>query len=410
MIEGNNIDNLFKSALENAQEEVPEQVWEGISSSLDRLGRRRRIVIALGRIATGMAVAAALVVGVLSIFRYEDGDIVPKDAEKGLIAVVEESAAETPAVDKPAADESVPERSATKGPAHESHAIDDILADNHTSPIDFDLVSNPQESLINQEIATEAPKKEADSRNALPEKEETKAEAWTPIVWEESRPARGRKARVSLTISGLTAMADNKPNPTPGMMKRPSIGKVQKETGISEGSGNGVFGFPVSIGAGVKIDFTPRWSISAGMRYTLLTRKFYGTYNYVSEDGLSDRSEVCDIKNTQHFIGIPIQASFNIIASRLINFYVHAGGAAEKCVDNNYLMLGSHTIYRENVKGLQFSVDAGLGLEVMAGKYIGIYLDPSVRYYFDNSQPKSLRTYQPVMFGIEAGLRIHLYQ
>ena len=73
-------------------------------------------------------------------------------------------------------------------------------------------------------------------------------------------------------------------------------------------------------------------------------------------------------------------------------------------------MLGSHTIYRENVKGLQFSVDAGLGLEVMAGKYIGIYLDPSVRYYFDNSQPKSLRTYQPVMFGIEAGLRIHLYQ
>ena len=395
MIEGNNIDNLFKSALENAQEEVPEQVWEGISSSLDRLGRRRRIVIALGRIATGMAVAAALVVGVLSIFRYEDGDIVPKDAEKGLIAVVEESAAETPSVDKPAADESVPDRSATKGPAHKSHAIDDILADNHVSPIDSDIVSNPRERIINQEIATEAPKKEADSRNALPEKEETKAEAWTPIVWEES-PAKGRKARASLTISGLTAMADNKPTPTPGMMKRPSIGKVQKETGISEGSGNGVFGFPVSIGAGVKIDFTPRWSISAGMRYTLLTRKFYGTYNYVSEDGLSDRSEVCDIKNTQHFIGIPIQASFNIIASRLINFYVHAGGAAEKCVDNN--------------KGLQFSVDAGLGLEVMAGKYIGIYLDPSVRYYFDNSQPKSLRTYQPVMFGIEAGLRIHLYQ
>ena len=32
----NNIDNLMKSMLENAQEEVPAHVWDGVSAGLDK--------------------------------------------------------------------------------------------------------------------------------------------------------------------------------------------------------------------------------------------------------------------------------------------------------------------------------------------------------------------------------------
>ena len=417
MIENNNIDNLFRSTLENAQEEVPEQVWEGISSSLDRIARRKHTVIIFRRICAGTAVAAGLVAGAVLGFRAgEQQDIINESSSPELISLVE-----TPVQEDYTA-------LAQKGYTADAqvYGATSSQADDTTSFMEYETKSSTEDMTIAlQEDNTDSFKDNIDgtipsqediasadpSREGIEEQvsESAKQEtgSWTPVIWEET-PARKQKIRTSLSISGLTAMADNRPRQTPGVMKRPSIAKVQKETGVSEGTGNGVFGFPVSIGAGVKIDFTPRWSLSAGLRYTLLTRKFYGTYNYVSEDGLSDWSESCDIRNTQHYIGIPLQASFNIITSNLLNFYVYAGGAAEKCVDNNYLMLRSSTVHREPAKGIQFSVDAGLGLEFLVGKYIGIYLDPSVRYYFNNSQPKSLRTYQPLMFGVEAGLRIHI--
>ena len=39
---------------------------------------------------------------------------------------------------------------------------------------------------------------------------------------------------------------------------------------------------------------------------------------------------------------------------------------------------------------------------------IGLYLDPSVRYYFHGNQPKSIRTDKPFMFNLDAGLRFKL--
>ena len=417
MIENNNIDNLFRSTLENAQEEVPEQVWEGISSSLDRIARRKHTVIIFRRICAGTAVAAGLVAGAVLGFRAgEQQDIINESSSPELISLVETPVQEdctALAQEDCTADAQV--YGATSSQADDTTSFMEYETKSSTEDMTIALQEDNTDSFKDnidgtipsqEDIASADPSRE-DAEERAPESVKQENSPWTPVIWEET-PARKQKIRTSLSISGLTAMADNRPRQTPGVMKRPSIAKVQKETGVSEGTGNGVFGFPVSIGAGVKIDFTPRWSLSAGLRYTLLTRKFYGTYNYVSEDGLSDWSESCDIRNTQHYIGIPLQASFNIITSNLLNFYVYAGGAAEKCVDNNYLMLRSSTVHREPAKGIQFSVDAGLGLEFLVGKYIGIYLDPSVRYYFNNSQPKSLRTYQPLMFGVEAGLRIHI--
>jgi hypothetical protein len=57
---------------------------------------------------------------------------------------------------------------------------------------------------------------------------------------------------------------------------------------------------------------------------------------------------------------------------------------------------------------MQLSANIGMGAEFMVGKHLGIYIDPSLRYYFDNDQPKSIRTAQPLMFGFEMGLRARL--
>jgi hypothetical protein len=64
--------------------------------------------------------------------------------------------------------------------------------------------------------------------------------------------------------------------------------------------------------------------------------------------------------------------------------------------------------HHEAVKGVQLSANVGIGVEFILGKHVGIYLDPSLRYYFTGSQPKSIRTVQPLMLGFEAGVRFNL--
>ena len=64
--------------------------------------------------------------------------------------------------------------------------------------------------------------------------------------------------------------------------------------------------------------------------------------------------------------------------------------------------------HKEKAEGVQLSADAGIGVEFMLGKHMGLYIDPSLRYYFYCGQPKSIRTVQPLMFGFEMGFRFRL--
>ena len=236
-------------------------------------------------------------------------------------------------------------------------------------------------------------------------KVETKKE-YFPEDWGEETPER--KADVSLVLSGLASTNDAQSQNRMGPMKAPSVNPAPKKTGITETSTKSTYGIPVSFGAGVKIDFTERWSLGVGANYTLLARKFYGKYTQVNEAGGIENSISSDIRNTQHFVGIPVNAYYNIVNTDRINLYAYAGGTVEKCVSDNYNVLGTSIYHKEKAEGVQFSADAGIGVEFMLGKHMGLYIDPSLRYYFDCGQPKSIRTVQPLMFGFEMGFRFRL--
>jgi hypothetical protein len=112
-----------------------------------------------------------------------------------------------------------------------------------------------------------------------------------------------------------------------------------------------------------------------------------------------------DIRNMQHYIGIPVNVYYNIISAEKINFYAYAGGAVEKGLIDEYQILSSKSVYKKQIQGVQWSANLGLGVEFMLGKHLGLYLDPSAKYYFNCKQPKSIRTSEPLMFGCEIGLR-----
>ena len=78
------------------------------------------------------------------------------------------------------------------------------------------------------------------------------------------------------------------------------------------------------------------------------------------------------------------------------------------CISNKYDILDYQITYNEKVDDLQWSADIGIGVEFKPWKHLGIYIDPSLRYYFDCNQPRSIRTAQPLTFDLEIGLRFLL--
>jgi hypothetical protein len=226
-----------------------------------------------------------------------------------------------------------------------------------------------------------------------------------PENWEEEKED---KRNVSLMLSGLASTNSTQSQNRMGLMKAPTISSAPSQTGITETSTNSTYGLPVSFGAGVKIGLSPRWSLGVGANYSILTRQFYGKYTKVDASGNIVKSSSSDIRNTQHYIGIPVNAYYDIVNKDRVNLYAYAGGTVEKCVADNYSVLSTSIQHREKVKGLQLSANFGVGVEFMLGQHLGLYLDPSVRYYFDCNQPKSIRTVQPFMLGFELGLRARL--
>ena len=395
MSEKNNInefDLMMKSILEDGQEEVPAHVWDGVSAGLDKAARRRTVVLWWKRAAAGTAVAAAVVAGVF--FNKGNDDIfVPEAGSSDMIAVVE------PAV--------IPEEHEPKTVTGQAlvamartvpSAAPEAVEASRTPEADVPEAKVPE----TETPETEAP--EAAHIQTVPEAEEREYVSDDWVYEDEVKKKRG----VSLVVSGITGTNNSENQNRVNPMKRPSVNPVPKKTGIEETSTRGSYGIPVSFGAGVKVDLSDRWSLGAGLSYTLLSRQFYGKYTQVNPQGGIDNSMSSDIRNVQQYVGIPVNAFYDIMSNDRINLYAYAGGAVEKCVSDRYSVLGTSVVHKEKAEGVQLSANAGIGVEFMLGKHIGLYIDPSLRYYFDNGQPKSIRTTQPLMLGFEMGFRARL--
>lgn len=392
----NEFDLMMKSILDEGAEEVPAGVWDKISEDLDKAAQHKRVVLWWRRAAAGTAVAAIVAAGVIFNHTAEDS-ILPEVSDKGMIAVVEEPAREE-AVNIEEVEIVVPDM-ATKIPDMIAKAPEKVVPEREDA-----VVKTAEEALETvsdaKPVVTEEPvRKEVKTEDA-------EAKEYLPLEWGEEEKAR--KAKVSLVLSGIAATNDEQSKSRIGPMKAPTLTPAPEKTGITETGTKSSYGIPVSFGAGVKIGFSERWSLGIGANYTLLTRKFYGKYTKVNAAGSIENSTSSDIRNTQHFVGIPLNAYYNIVNKDRINLYAYAGGTAEKCISDNYTVLNTDIYHKEKVKGVQLSANAGIGVEFMLGKNLGLYIDPSIRYYFDCKQPKSIRTVQPLMLGFEMGFRAKL--
>ncbi len=392
-------DIAIRNILQNAEEPVSPGVWEGVEAGLNR--RRRFPVWAWS--ASGVAAAAAVVLGVFLLRPA------PVQENHSNLTI---SIAETP--------------EATVPPVAETPELENIL------PIEEQVARNVSNRLAQVVVPVQQQEEEAapEESPAAPEEESAQLASAAPIepVQAGEIPEAGIEDTEALNKLAYADMSRKEPrgfsltaggNLQSNQRKEVPSGTIHRAPGgggLLPVAQNGIynelpevsFSLPFSAGVGVKYHFSSRLALGTGIRYTYMSRTFVADFNdathYIPQT---------DVDNLQHWLGVPLNLYFNIINQGRWRFHTFVGGSGEFLVDNDFLIHASpqDIHYHQRGNSIQWSAGAGLGLEFMLTPSMSLYVDPSIRYYFAaDKQPRSIRTIQPLRMEFEGGIRFSFGQ
>lgn len=163
---------------------------------------------------------------------------------------------------------------------------------------------------------------------------------------------------------------------------------------------------PVTAGLSVSLGLTDMLSLESGLGYTCLRAELYS--------GTEDSHY--DIRQTLHYIGIPLKLNLRLWQSGRLGLYASAGGRMDKCVGGStstgYVLDDIPGVsVRESISDvpLQWSVSASGGLQYDLGPLFSLYAEPGLSYYFDNGGfVETAFDERPLNFSLSVGLRFRL--
>ena len=405
-MEDNRFDLEIRSMLENAREDVPEGLWQGIESRLPAPAKARPAAIWWKIASATGAVAAAVALTVFFSTRpvvQNPVDIIPSQ-DSGLSQLMETPLAPETGNMKPL-------------------SIGQAFGESVSETDGEDVTETAEESVVEENAAAGTAGKEETAPSAGTEetavadetavREENTAENWIRKYESADFDERGeelQRSRKEKRGVVLSAYADALSNSNTAkasdinMLKRPA---VPQATTIEE-TGESRYAIPVAAGIGLRFDVSKRFSIGTGVSWSYLTRSFSGQFNELDAEGaIISQTGYTNIRNSQHYIGIPLNLYVDIIRKDFIDFYAYASGSANYCLSNRYQMDKSKS-YSPEGSNWQFSAGIGMGVEFIAAKKVGFYIDPSLNYWFTAGEVSNIRTRQPLMLGLELGIRLHI--
>lgn len=448
----------MRQRLGNAEADVPEGLWDAIEQKLDAQPTAapqmtiaktpRRVVLRRWAVAASVAIVAGA-----GLWWYaHDDDTLPGGA-KALGVVAYDNAEVKPAVSKRADRTGLSENSNLSNRSNLSYGYNLSSGSNVSSASNATMVArymsrradggadmvamadNDSKAVVAQALTDERSNGVASSKNvtdqeAKPEakreqKEESRVAARSMMngraqTTETKRSATTAMMRSATTEEQLSRRAGNGGSRwqfgvgTSGNMTRYSstngIMPVRySDVAMAQGSSNAYFSaeplqrdckettkhnMPVSFGATVSYDLNDRLALTSGLVYTLATSSFeHGTSSNASKD-----------EQTLHYVGIPLTASYTIWGNSWLKTYINAGGQADFNVSAKVETEG-HTADIDKDRA-QLSVGAAAGVQLNVIKQMGVYVEPGVRYYFDNgSNVQTVFKEHPCNFSLQMGLR-----
>lgn len=163
---------------------------------------------------------------------------------------------------------------------------------------------------------------------------------------------------------------------------------------------------PVKVGLTARYNITGRLGVETGLTYSILSSSVK-TGNSETGNNWSSGSQ------TLHYLGIPLNISFDILNSRYVNIYVTGGGMMEKSISGNIKTdeyvdgkFARTLTAKISPKGLQWSVNAAAGVQANILPQLGVFVEPGLSHHFKNgSRVRSIYTDKPTDFSLGFGLR-----
>lgn len=412
--------NKLKNKMEGYTEQPSDSVWAGISAAAGLTGNKRRAV-PLWLLASS-AVAAAALFGAMLIFNAKED--VPATMTAEAVQVGQEPAVSAQVVQDNDIT-SVPEVSQAR------HYVETEVRDFRGAAVSGDFSDESADEIVG--VTAETSEKNEIEGNIEPDTEKDIepdedggrfADAWKWVLAEPElqRTKRGGKLAAGLSVNGSGSASSLSSRPTAA-----ALGANPLDCGVSSAdwvdrrveSAAGVIVYnqpevtteyshkmPVKIGASIRYDFNKFLGIESGLTYSFLSSDL----KTGKEGAVSGWSKGVQ---SMHYLGIPLNLSFNIFSSRYFNAYVTAGGLMEKCVrgslktdeylDGKYHGSSSTTLRQ---KGLQWSVNGAAGIQVNILPQLGLYMEPGVSHHFsNNSKVRTIYSDKPTDFSLSFGLR-----
>lgn len=152
--------------------------------------------------------------------------------------------------------------------------------------------------------------------------------------------------------------------------------------------------FPISVGVQVGWGVTECLRINTGVVYT-----------NVSSDFINSSYNTTQVTTqTLHYVGVPVNISYDFWQTKRFKTYVTAGGEADFNVKNHTESDGE--VMASKHDRTQWSANASLGAQFDIIPQLGIYVEPGAKYYFDNgSQIENTFKDKKLNFNLQFGLR-----
>lgn len=440
--------------LEGYQEQPSDSVWEGVSRKVLGTSLLRRWLI------PGMTAAAALLLGTFLLTRPSSPspDIITADAKVN--ADVTPRSFEDPVTST--ANDWVPgdnlgEKSQTddngkiqggnsNSKSQKNNSIDKTLSEKNIDrnpgeiSIDQNRKAGAAESAeYSEETVSAEATPEPDDTNAAASKTSSKKEEsidnevvrqeekakWAAIMAEEQaeRKHSARRFSAGISVTGAGTASSSERQLTNAIMgANPLESNVNYADWVDGGFRNGeslvVYNqpevetkyshkLPIKLGVSFRYGFNERLGIESGLTYTLLNSTF------TTAAGTANGNTTG--KQTLHYIGIPLNVTYNIIGSKLFNVYASAGGAMEKAVGGYFETTGHVDGKRSETnrnslkpKELQWSLNASAGAQVNVLNQLGLYVEPGISYRIPSGcHVRSIYTDKKLDFSIGFGIRFN---
>jgi hypothetical protein len=162
---------------------------------------------------------------------------------------------------------------------------------------------------------------------------------------------------------------------------------------------------PMSIGLLYRTNANKRFAFETGL-----------IYNHLRTNYAIPNTELLASVVDLHYIGVPFRFVVKIWSDSKWNVYFSSGGMVEK----GFKSVATEYFYQNSEKagetkttkswsdGFQYSAYGGLGVSYHFTDFVGIFIEPNLKYYFDaNPQSESIYTEQPFIFGFTGGLQIN---